>query len=304
VLAVVTPVKNEPKKLLDIAEQIISQTLQPKLWVIVDDGSTDRTPDVMDELAGKYKFVLGVREGEHEGYDEVFRYGHVVWVGLEYASHSCKKLTLLGVLDVDMRLEKSYYEKIANSFKTIPRLGVASGLYFESDNGASTHLTQEKGACSLKSSICSAAMMFKKECLSAIGGFPTCPRPDTVALLKAANRGWRIGILSSTYAIHLEANRSLSKYLKIGCASYMLGYHPLNALASGPFEALKTFSISPLGLTAGYILGALRTNKIADGEIRRYFHESFLRRSYEAIAMLSLRKNVNLDPIENALNWF
>jgi glycosyltransferase involved in cell wall biosynthesis len=295
VLVVVTPVKNEPKMLLSIAKQLVSQTLTPKLWIIVDDGSTDETKNVIIELERRYKFILGIHMKETEGYDEVFRYGRLVRTGFNYAA-GMNEVRFLGVLDVDMEFGKNYYEEILNTFERVPKLGVASGLYYESDNASSK--------VNLKSSICGATMVFRKECLLNIEGYPTCPRPDTVALLKAVNRGWWIGVLSSTYEIHLKANRSLNKYLKIGSASYMLGYHPLNALVSGPFEALKTFSLSPLGLTAGYILGALRASEIEDRETLTYFHESFLRRTYEAIAILSGRRKVRLDPIKNALMWF
>jgi hypothetical protein len=72
-------------------------------------------------------------------------------------------------------------------------------------------------------------------------------------------------------------------------------------LLSGPFEALKNFSISPLGFTAGYLLGALRTNEIADEEIYRYFHESFFRSSCKLISNLPFCKKINLDPLENAV---
>lgn len=297
-LAVITPVKNEAKSLLHIAKQLTAQTLIPKLWLIVDDGSTDATPSVMKELEEDYEFILDISLNKRSSYDEVFRYGYVVRAGFNYVLDFFRELKFLGVLDVDTKLKRNYYEEVMNAFNNVPRLGIASGLYFGPRNNTSRCFVLKKGQ---KLSICGAAMTFKRECLLDIGGFPACPRPDTVALLKAANREWKIGVVPSTYAIHLRANCSLSKYVKLGFASYVLGYHPLNALVSGPYMTLKNLSLSPLGFTAGYVMGAAKNNVIADEEIRRYFHESFLRRFHKLINILSFRKNVDVDPIENSV---
>jgi glycosyltransferase involved in cell wall biosynthesis len=294
-LVVVTPVKNEGKRLLDIANQLIAQTLVPDFWIIVDDNSADVTPNIIKQLEKDYDFILSTSLSKCSDYDEVSRYGHVVQAGFNHALDYCRELKFLGVLDADITLKKNHYEAVINAFNNVPRLGIASGLYIESRNDAFYSVSGNDQ----KLPICGAAMTFRKECLIDIGGFPTCPRPDTVSLLKAANRGWKIGVVSSTYVIHLRVKQSLDKYVRLGLASYLLGYHPVNALMSGPYLALRNLSLSPLGFTIGYMIGTAKANKVADEEVKHYFSESFLRRTYEFVSLLSHR-NINLDPIENS----
>jgi glycosyltransferase involved in cell wall biosynthesis len=294
-LVVVTPVKNEGERLIDLANQLVVQTLVPDLWIIVDDNSTDATSDVAKQLARDYKFVVNISLNECSVYDEVFRYGQVVHTGFNYALNFCDAPDFLGVLDADVKLKKNHYEALVNAFDSMPQLGIASGTFIESKNGTSCSFLEN----AQNLSICGADMTFRKDCLIDIGGFPTCPRPDTVALLKAANRGWKIGVVSSTYVIHLRGNISFDKYSRIGFANYMLGYHKMNALISGPWLALKNLSLSPLGFTTGYLTGLAKGNKIADEEITRYFRESFFRYIHKFSSLLS-HTNVSMDPIENA----
>jgi len=294
-LVVVTPVKNEGKRLLHIAAQLTAQTRAPDFWIIVDDNSTDVTPSIIKQLEKNYDFILSTSLSKFLDYDEVFRYGSAIQTGFDYALESCAEPKFLGVLDVDIKLKKNYYEAVINAFNSVPRLGIASGLYIESKNGVFLSASGNDQ----KLSVCGAAMTFRKECLIDIGGFPTCPRPDTVALLKAANRGWKIGVVSSTYAIHLRVERSLVKYIKLGLASYSLNYHPVNAIVSGSYLLLRNLSLSPLGFIMGYLIGAIQATKVADEEVKQYFNKSFLRRIYKFSSLLSHR-NANIDPIENA----
>lgn len=294
-LAVVTPVKNEGKRLLDIASQLVQQKRMPDYWVIVDDNSTDVTSNIVKQLEKDYDFVLSVSLSKRSAYNEVFRYGHIVRTGFTYVLKYCRKLKFLGVLDADIKLKDNYYEAILRAFNKIPELGIASGLYLKLRNNAFCLESNNN----YKSTVCGASMVFRKECLTDISGFPTLPRPDTAALLKATSRGWKVGVVSSTYAIHLRENRHLTKYLKLGIASYSLDYHPVNAILSGPYLALRNFSLSPLGFTIGYLIGAIYKTKVKDEEVKQYYRKSLIRRIYKILRRPS-HKYANLDPIDNS----
>ena len=270
--------------------------MKPDLWVIVDDNSAIHTKRIIRQLEQEHKFAQTVLINQSRTYDEVFRYGNVVNAGFHYALARClQSYNFLSILDVDIKISKNHYELMVKAFHKNPELGIASGLYIEPKKGVYSILGNGR-----KLPICGADMMFKRECLQDIGGFPTCPRPDTIALLKAINRGWKIGVVTSTYAIHLRVNESLNKYIRQGFASYFLGYHPVNAFFSGPFAALKELSLSPLGMTIGYIKGKIvLANKINDPEVLRYFNENFYRGAYKISNFLS-NKNVFVDPIENS----
>ena len=57
----VTPARNEARNLADVADSIVTQTLLPSAWVIVDDGSTDGTAMVIGELQRKRKWIISTR---------------------------------------------------------------------------------------------------------------------------------------------------------------------------------------------------------------------------------------------------
>ncbi|MEM2262097.1 MAG: glycosyltransferase family A protein, partial [Ignisphaera sp.] len=122
-LGIVTPVKNESRNLRFLAQTVLSQTRRPDLWVIVDDGSTDDTPKLIKSLENNYNFITSLSlPTKHMKYDPIYRYGHVVHVGLEYALKT-DDIEFLGVLDADIRLKEDYYEKTLAAFKSSTKIG-------------------------------------------------------------------------------------------------------------------------------------------------------------------------------------
>ena len=68
---VVTPCRNEEKNLPNLVQSITVQALRPALWVIVDDGSTDRTGEIIREAEEKYGWVKEFYSGEHKEFSGV-----------------------------------------------------------------------------------------------------------------------------------------------------------------------------------------------------------------------------------------
>ena len=58
---VVTPCRNEEKNLPNLMQSMTAQTIKPALWVIVDDGSTDRTPEIIEKAKEKYDWIKSIR---------------------------------------------------------------------------------------------------------------------------------------------------------------------------------------------------------------------------------------------------
>jgi len=296
-LGIVTPVKNECKNLEFLSRHIFSQTRSPSLWVIVDDGSSDNTPRIISNLSEKYDFIIGLSlPTKHMRYDPIYRYGFVVRSGLSYALSLRDDLEFLGILDVDIKLKNDYYEKILDAFESKPRLGIVSGRYLIFDERTCPRFRERSNE------IIGGAMIFRKKCLLDIGGFPVCPSPDIVALIKAVNRGWRLGLVSSTYAIHTRVDDSWTKSLRAGLSKYTLGLHPLSALLGSPLQALKNLSLNHLGFTVGYFIGVLSgTQKLNDREINKYFYERFYLGIYRRFMKITTKKSeFETDPIKRA----
>ncbi|MEM3551309.1 MAG: glycosyltransferase family A protein [Candidatus Bathyarchaeia archaeon] len=290
-LGIVTPVKNESENLSRLAKTILSQTKRPDLWVIVDDGSIDYTPNLIEDLEKNYNFITSLSlPTKHTKYDPIYRYGCVVRIGLEHALNNQGDLEYFGILDADIVLKEDYYEKTLTAFKLNEKVGIVSGLYIVSSegNGERRYLSEPIGG----------ALIFRKKCLLDIGGFPICPSPDTAAIIKAINREWRLAIVSSTYAIHTRPSNSWTKFVRTGLSRYILDLHPLSALSS-VLQVFKSSSLNPLGFVIGYFMGVLyRASKIEDKEIRRYFHERFHRSLYRTFKRIVERRMIETDPIK------
>ena len=54
---IVSPVRDEEKYMRRTLDSVVNQTVPPDLWVIVDDGSTDATPQILAEYAARYPFI-------------------------------------------------------------------------------------------------------------------------------------------------------------------------------------------------------------------------------------------------------
>lgn len=291
-LGIVTPVKNEEKNLLRTFDMLVKQTYLPKVWVIVDDNSTDNTPNIIRNLEREYDFIIGLSMYTKGSYDEVSRYGLVVYKGFKFILDTYKNVEFIGILDADILLKNNYYEVLMNTFSKYSKLGVASGRYL---------IMKNNHVYTANMKIIPAAMIFRKECLLSINGFPISPMPDIIALLKAVNRGWLIGVSRLTYAIHLRERTSFHSYLKRGIGWYRVGYHPLNALLSGFYLSLKNLSLEPMGLTIGYIKGVLHYSRIIEEEVKKYYYESFYRRIYSIFRKTFKSMGTNIGFIEYSI---
>jgi len=138
VYILITPAKNEEKYLLNVAESVISQTLRPALWVIVDDGSTDNSPDIIKNLKKHHDWIQSVRLPEHPR-DITFHYSYVCRNGftdaIEYCSKNGIDYDFIGLLDADTCLTEPYFEHLVSAFEKNPRLGIASGGIYYDRNG-------------------------------------------------------------------------------------------------------------------------------------------------------------------------
>src|SRR5437867_13404215 len=100
----VTPAKDEEANLIRMANGMLAQTGPPKLWVIIDDGSKDRTPQILDDLKHQRNWILSARLPEHERdthrpYAEVCREGFDF--AMSYAAANDIPYEFEGLIDAD-----------------------------------------------------------------------------------------------------------------------------------------------------------------------------------------------------------
>ncbi|MBV5330361.1 MAG: glycosyltransferase family 2 protein [Chlorobium sp.] len=162
---IISPCRNEEQFMRRTLDSVINQSVQPTAWVIVDDGSTDRTPAILAEYAAKHPFVqiiTRVNRGHRSvgpGVIEAFYAG--------YKSIDIEQFNFLCKLDLDLELPPDYFKILLQRMEELPRLGCCSGKPYYIDE-ASGKLVSEK--CGDENSV-GMTKFYRKSCFLQIGGF-------------------------------------------------------------------------------------------------------------------------------------
>src|SRR6516164_4774334 len=220
----VTPARNEAQFIELTLKSVIAQTVRPLRWVIVSDGSTDGTDELVRKYAEDNPWIEVLRlpdrrERHFGGKVMAFNAGWVRVKDLPYE--------VIGNLDADVSFEADYFEFLLNKFAASPGLGVA-GTPFTEGNGTYdyrfTSIEHVSGAC----------QVFRRECFEDIGGYTPSKAGgiDHVAVLTARMKGWKTRtFLEKVCHHHRKMGTAQSGALMIrfkdGALDYALGSHPL-----------------------------------------------------------------------------
>ena len=164
-------------------DSVITQTVKPDLWIIVDDGSSDETPQILSQYEKAYNFIKiikrdnrgrrsvgpGVIEAFYEGYKSIQN---------EDFEYLCK-------LDLDLELPSRYFEILLDRFRQNPRIGTCSGKpYFLNAAGK---LVSEK--CGDENSV-GMTKLYRRQCFEQIGGFVQQVMWDAIDGHRCRMLGW------------------------------------------------------------------------------------------------------------------
>lgn len=137
--AAITPARNEAENLPRLAASLASQTILPDAWAVVDDGSTDGTPEIVEAFARDHPWALAmssprasdpaapIQEGRREGRD-------VLAFNAGVAALPSRPDVVLK-LDADVSIEPDFFERLLREFEFDPLLGIAGGVCFELEDG-------------------------------------------------------------------------------------------------------------------------------------------------------------------------
>jgi len=219
----ITPARNEQDYIKNTIESVTSQTVFPKKWVIVSDGSTDRTDFIVEQYMERFSWIELIRMPQRRDRNfaakvRCFNAGYERVSGLDYK--------IIGNLDADVSFEKDYFEFLMMKFSEYPTLGVAGTPFVEGSfqyNYKYTSIDHVSGACQL----------FRRECFEDIGGYNPIKGGgiDLVAVTTARMRGWKTrSFLEKTYIHHRKLGTGKSNALiarfRFGKQDFYLGSHP------------------------------------------------------------------------------
>jgi poly-beta-1,6-N-acetyl-D-glucosamine synthase len=267
--AIITPARNEEQHIGLTLESMIGQSCPPVRWVVVSDGSTDRTDALVTEYASRVGWIELVRLPEKR--DRTFAAKvHAFNAGLERIKGL--SFDIVGNLDADISFEPDYFEFLLQRFAENPRLGVAGTPFVEGGSHYDyrfTNIEHVSGACQL----------FRRECFEEIGGYIPIPGGgiDWTAVTTARMKGWQTRtFVEKTCTHHRPMGTGASKgqvraLFRHGQKDYALGFHPVWELFRGAYQMTKwPFVVGGGALVAGYFraLAARRKRPIPDELVR------------------------------------
>ncbi len=233
----ISPTRDEAKHLRRTLESVAAQSVPPACWVIVDDGSTDDTPVILEEYARKLPYLRVVRRTDRgrrrvgPGVVEAF-YAGLETVRLEDFDYLCK-------LDGDLELPPRYFELLMERMDREPRLGTTSGKpwFVHPTTGA---LVPE--VCDDEMSV-GASKFYRVACFKETGGFIRQVMWDGIDCHRARMLGWiaeSVDVEPLRF-LHLRPMGSSEKGIwngrvRAGFGQYFMGTSPLYCLASAVYR--------------------------------------------------------------------
>jgi glycosyltransferase involved in cell wall biosynthesis len=220
-----TAAHNEEAYIEETIRSVVAQELRPKVWVIVSDGSTDRTDEIVKQYAKRHAFIRLVRREK----DENRRFASKVFaLRAGWQSIASETAPFVGHLDADMSPDPFYFRDLLKKFEQDPKLGIGGGWFLEKRGG---EFRQSRGSST--SSVPGSIQMFRRECYQQIGGLLPIEYggEDWYAEIMARLRGWRVQSFSDLMVRHNRglgtAGRRLRYCYREGFMDFALGSHPL-----------------------------------------------------------------------------
>jgi poly-beta-1,6-N-acetyl-D-glucosamine synthase len=273
---ILTPVRNEEKYLEGTIRSVIGQTFRPAEWVIVDDGSKDRTGDIVEEYAEKYDWIQCIHRN-NRGFRKPG--GGVVNAFFDgYRSLRCEDWSFVVKLDGDLSFEPDYFERIFKHFMEEPRLGIAGGTLYCHSNG---DLKIEHNP---RFHVRGPTKVYRRECWEQIGGLWPAAGWDTVDEAKANMLGWNTMSIPDVHAVHQRptgaAYGTWRDSVKHGVICYSIGYHPLFILARCIYQLTRRpYAVRSMGIAYGFLNAYLKSSpRINDPALIRFIRTEQMKR--------------------------
>lgn len=251
----ITPARNEAALIELTIQSMMRQTVKPIKWVIVSDGSTDGTDDIVRQYCAKYDWMGLVRMPEHSERNfaakvHAFNAGYARVQDLEY--------DIIGNLDADISFAEDYFSFLLMKFAENPQLGVGGTPFSEESHQYDyrfANIEHVSGACQL----------FRRDCFESIGGYKPLKSGgiDWAAVTTARMIGWKTQTFTEKVCTHHRkigtgGGTNLSARFRFGKQDYFLGGHPLWEIFRSIYQMKnRPYILGGLFLFSGYLCASL-----------------------------------------------
>jgi len=283
----ITPAHNEAAFIEKTLASMAAQTLLPERWVIVDDGSTDRTAKIVQSYAKRFPWIEMLQRSPH--LDRSFAAKvHAFNTGLERVQSL--PFEVIGNLDADLSFEPDYLEFLIRNFSKDPKLGVA-GTPFTEEGGYDSARDSFEG----ENHVAGGCQLFRRRCFEDVGGYiPNAAGGiDWIAVTTARMKGWKTRSFPEKRFHHYRtlgtAGRSgMAASFSYGEKDYYLGGSPLWQLFRVAYRVTKR-PLDGAALLGGYCWAAARRMRRPVSRELMRFHRREQRNKLRAIFRSLLR---------------
>jgi glycosyltransferase involved in cell wall biosynthesis len=278
----ITPAHNEEALIAITIDSVVNQTAPPLKWIIVDDGSTDRTAAIVRNYLPSYKWIELVQIPHREDRSfsakvRAFNAGYERVKNLQY--------DIVGNVDADVSFAPNYLEFILSKFAADPALGV-SGTVFKEEGYSS-----ERDSFEGQNHVAGGCQLFRKRCFEQIGGFKPnkAGGVDWMAVTTARMLGWKTRAFREMSFFHHRhlGTAELSRVPALftyGKRDYYLGGHPVWEIFRVAYTMTKTpYMVGGLSLGLGYGYAMLRRIKRPVSNELMAFHRKEQMRKLQTI---------------------
>jgi glycosyltransferase involved in cell wall biosynthesis len=298
-LLVISPCRDESQYMRQTLDTMVSQTRKPDLWLIVDDGSTDETPEILKAYAAQHDWIqIITRENRGKravgpGVIDAFYAG--------YNAVDADKYAFVCKLDLDLRLPERYFEILLQRMQDNPNIGTCSGkAYIETPHGLENERHGDETSLGM-------TKLYRHSCFKKIGGFVREVMWDGIDCHTCRMHGWiacswdepglRFVHLrpmgSSQVGIHTGRMRH-------GYGQYYMGTSFLFMLASAVYRLNeKPYITGSAAILWGWLRAALTAkpryqNKEFRQFLRKYQMRALLHGKQKAVEMTHKEKGIHV----------
>ena len=253
----ITPAWNEAEFIEGTIRSVVAQTVKPLRWVVVSDGSTDGTDDIVRRYLPENPWMQLLRMPERNrrhfaGKVRAFQAGYD---SVKHLPHDA-----VCSLDGDLSFESGYFEYLLKELAGDPGLGLVGTPFAEEGRVKYDYrfvsIEHVSGCC----------QMFRRQCYQDTGGYVPVEGGgiDHIAVLTARMKGWRTRTFTEMVCHHHRPIGSaqtgaLRSWFKNGAKDYALGGHPLFECFRMLYQMThRPYAVGGLLLGAGYAWSAMR----------------------------------------------
>ncbi|SDG07282.1 glycosyltransferase family 2 protein [Epilithonimonas hungarica] len=283
---IIIPTHNEENNILPCLESLKNQSFQDFICVVVNDGSTDRTQQIIInfKLSTSNFQLLDLERSQHEPGAKVVRTFNK---GLE--SVDWKSFDVICKYDADIVFPQNYLEKINQVFETNPKTGIASGLVYirnykqnpeiknlrnPNENWADFSNKNQEWIfenLSSKNHVRGPIKAYRKECFEDMDGLRAVLGWDNLDILLAKKSNWEVVTVKELWVKHLRPTAykyKSQKAEKLGQYFYNIGLNLPLAMISSAKSSFKNRSVKEFFITINSFLKQKEKRDLSKEEIQ------------------------------------